>query len=253
MRKKIVAANWKMNKLFSEGIQLVADILVRVRDVRSENTIVIFPPSIHLSSIGKIIENQHHIKLGAQNCHFEDQGAFTGEISALMLSSLGVEYVIIGHSERRQLFNDSNEIVTKKVNAVISNGLKVIFCCGEPLDVRKQGGHKDYIKNQIRESLFNLSAKELHYVIIAYEPIWAIGTGETATPEQAQEMHQYIRSLIAEKFSKEEANSISIIYGGSVKPDNAQSIFSQSDIDGGLIGGASLVADDFVKIVKSLP
>ena len=252
MRKKIVAGNWKMNKLYVEGLQLVADIMVKVDTLPDDQLVILCPPFIHLPETSRMIKSESHIKLGAQNCHYNENGAFTGEVSAPMLSSIPVNYVITGHSERRQLFNETNEVITKKVQAILSNGLKVIFCCGEPLEERKQGNHISYVEQQIKDSLFDLSAKELSNVVIAYEPIWAIGTGETASPEQAQEMHQVIRKLISEKFGNEVAEDKTILYGGSVKPDNATELFSQPDVDGGLIGGASLKADDFVKIIRSM-
>lgn len=252
MRKKIVAGNWKMNKLYVEGLQLVADIMVKLSSLPEGHLVILCPPFIHLSELAKMLKNESHVKLGAQNCHYYENGAFTGEVSAPMLSSLGVEYVITGHSERRQLFYETNEIITKKVQAILANGLKVIFCCGESLEEREQGNHINFVRQQIEDSLFNLSSKELNSVVIAYEPIWAIGTGENASPEQAQEMHHVIRSLMSDKFGAEIADNKTILYGGSVNAENATTLFSQPDVDGGLVGGASLKANEFVKIVQSL-
>lgn len=252
MRKQIVAGNWKMNKLLADGIQLAADILVSLEKNPPKDTVILCPPYIHLADLAKVLKDCGYIKLGAQNCHLKDEGAFTGEVSVPMLASIGIDYVIAGHSERRQLFAETDEVVLQKVKTILTHGLHPIFCCGEPLDVRKQNKHFEYVQKQMNESILSLSADEMKSVVIAYEPIWAIGTGVNASPEQAQEMHSFIRNLLRQKFGNETADNTTILYGGSVKADNAGSLFSQPDVDGGLVGGASLVANDFVKIVRSL-
>jgi len=241
-----------MNKFFPEGIQLAVDILVSLQKQPPENPVILCPPFIHLSELAKMLKECSFIKLGAQNCHYKDSGAFTGEVSAPMLASIGIDYVIAGHSERRQYFAETDDIVSLKVKAVLAHGLKPIFCCGEPLEVRQQNRHFDYVSRQVNECLLKLSAHEMKPVVIAYEPVWAIGTGINATPSQAQEMHAFIRELVQKTFGSAIADSTSILYGGSLKPDNAASLFSQPDVDGGLVGGASLVASDFVRIVQSL-
>lgn len=253
MRKKIVAGNWKMNKFFTEGVQLAVDVLVELKKNPPEDTVILCPPFIHLSELAKTLKDCSFIKVGAQNCHFKDSGAFTGEVSVPMLASLGIDYVITGHSERRQLFSETDEIIAQKVKAILAHGLKPIFCCGEPLDIREKNQHMDYVSAQVQKSLFGLSPQAMQSVVIAYEPIWAIGTGVNASPEQAQEMHLFIRNLLKEKFGNEIADGTTILYGGSVKSDNAATLFSKPDVDGGLIGGASLQAGEFVKIVRSLP
>jgi triosephosphate isomerase len=232
-------------------VQLAVDVLVELDKNPSKDTVILCPPFIHLTELVKVLKDSD-IKIGAQNCYYKDSGAFTGEVSVPMLASIGVEYVITGHSERRQLFNETDEIIAQKVKAILTQGLKPLFCCGEPLDVREKNQHPDYVSNQVKKSLFNLSAQEMGSVIIAYEPIWAIGTGVNPSPEQAQEMHLLIRNLLKEQFGNQLADSTTILYGGSVKSDNAASLFSKPDVDGGLIGGASLQAADFVKIVRSL-
>jgi triosephosphate isomerase len=253
MRKKIAAGNWKMNKFFAEGLQLAADLLVALEREPPAHTVVVCPPFIHLSDISKMLKGSGFMSLGAQNCHASDSGAFTGEVSAAMLASLGVDYVIAGHSERRQLFGETDDLVAAKVKAILAHGMRPIFCCGEPLDVRRAGGHFDYVKAQAEAALMRLAEDEMQRTVIAYEPIWAIGTGATATPEQAQEMHAFIRSLLAAHFGSETAAATTVLYGGSVNAANAASLFSRPDVDGGLIGGASLQAADFVKIIRSLP
>lgn len=240
-----------MNKFLTEGVQLAVDVLVELEKNPVKDTVILCPPFIHLTELVKTLKDSA-IKVGAQNCYYKDSGAFTGEVSVPMLVSTGVEYVITGHSERRQLFNETDEIIAQKVKAILTHGLKPIFCCGEPLDVREKNQHTDYVSNQVKRSLFDLPADAMNSVVIAYEPIWAIGTGVNASPEQAQEMHLLIRNLLKEKFGDQVADNTTILYGGSVKSDNAGSIFSKPDVDGGLIGGASLQAAEFVKIVRSL-
>jgi len=251
MRKKIVAGNWKMNKTFEDGLKLASEVVNMVKDeVTSDAGIVICPPFVELQAISKLLEGSK-VALGAQNCHSKASGAYTGEVSVEMLKSVGVSYVILGHSERREYFNESNEFLAEKVNIALQNGLTPIFCCGETLSQREQGIHLDFVKSQLTESLFHLSEADFLNVVIAYEPIWAIGTGVTATSAQAQEMHAVIRDHIKSKYGEKVAEATTILYGGSCKPDNAKELFACPDVDGGLIGGASLKARDFVDIVKS--
>jgi len=252
MRNKIVAGNWKMNNTLEEGVTLASEIVNIVTDELTDDVkMILCTPFIHLSSVSKIIGNAEKVSLGAQNCNDNLKGAFTGEISVDMLKSVGVKYVIIGHSERREYYGESNEFLAKKVNTVLGAGLTPIFCCGETLEIREEGKHFDFVTNQLTESLFHLTADEFSKLVIAYEPIWAIGTGVTASKEQAQEMHEKLRAHLASKYGAEVAESISILYGGSCNPKNAQELFAQKDIDGGLIGGASLKSRDFVDIGKS--
>ncbi|MCX2744872.1 triose-phosphate isomerase [Mangrovivirga sp. M17] len=252
MRKKIVAGNWKMNLLPEEGKKLTSEIVNMAGDeVPNDVTLVICPPFIHLESVNKLTGDQEKVFLGAQNCHTEDSGAYTGEISVPMLKAVGASYVIIGHSERREYFGETDEFLAKKTDKILSAGMTPIFCCGESLEQREGGNYVSFVTDQISNSLFHLSADEIKKVVIAYEPIWAIGTGLTASPEQAQEMHEAIRKHLAEKYNQEIANSISILYGGSCKPGNAKELFACEDVDGGLIGGASLKSRDFVDIAKS--
>lgn len=246
-RKNIAAGNWKMNTTIDEG-QALYDALA-AKDIPSDVTVIVGAPFIHLPSL---ISNQASgIKVAAQNCHSEESGAYTGEVSPKMLADLGVHYVILGHSERREYFSESNAFLAKKLDAALANDLQVIFCCGEPLEIRKAGTQNKYVSTQLNEGLFHLTEDQLENVVIAYEPIWAIGTGETASPEQAQDMHAHIRSLLADKYGHKAAEATSILYGGSVKPDNAKEIFGQKDVDGGLVGGASLKADMFTEIIGS--
>lgn len=251
MRKKIVAGNWKMNNTFEEADELLADIFENLEEGKPNDVDVIICPPYTYLEISTDIADEGDFSIGAQNVSENSFGAYTGEISAPMLNSMGVEYCIIGHSERRKYFNESNELLAKKVNALLDSNMRPIFCCGELLDDRNKGNHFDVVKKQIQQALFNLSKDEFINIIIAYEPVWAIGTGLNATPEQAQEMHAFIRSLIAEKYGDDAAQEISILYGGSCKPSNAKKLFENPDVDGGLIGGASLNADDFLSIIKS--
>lgn len=251
MRKKIVAGNWKMNKTLEEGQKLASEIVNMASDeVNSDAVIVVCPPFISLQSVGALTKGSK-VKLGAQNCYSKASGAYTGEVSVEMLKSVGVEFVILGHSERREYFAEGNALLAEKVNIVLANGLTPIFCCGESLSQREKGIHIDFVNTQLTESLFHLSKEEFSKVVIAYEPIWAIGTGVTASSAQAQEMHEIIRKHVSGKYGKEVADHTSILYGGSAKPDNAKELFSCKDVDGGLIGGASLKSRDFLDIVKS--
>ncbi|MGV3587343.1 MAG: triose-phosphate isomerase [Adhaeribacter sp.] len=252
MRKKIVAGNWKMNKTFEEAQALVSEVVNMVQDeVNNQAEVVLCPPFPFLSSVGKALGGNSKIHLGAQNCHQKESGAYTGEVSASMLKSVGVEYVILGHSERRQYFNEDNQLLESKVKAALQAGLIPIFCIGESLEQREQDLTFDVIETQLKEGLFHVTNEEFARVVIAYEPIWAIGTGKTATSQQAQEVHAFIREQIARHYDAEAAVNTTILYGGSANPGNARELFSQPDIDGGLIGGASLKSRDFTDIVKS--
>jgi triosephosphate isomerase (TIM) len=248
MRQKIVAGNWKMNLDLNEGKELILNILDS--GLNPEILTIIAPPFIHLSSF-KTMLNHTPVAIGAQNCHQQDAGAYTGEISVGMLKSVGVEYVILGHSERRQYYNEDNLAISFKVTNVINHGLRPIYCCGETLDQRQENQHFDIVKAQIEDGLFQLNEMELLNCIVAYEPVWAIGTGETASAEQAQEMHAFIRKTIDQRYGEHVANNISILYGGSVKPSNAVELFNCPDIDGGLIGGAALDAESFCALTHS--
>lgn len=250
-RKKIVAGNWKMNKNIFEGKQLVNDILESGLELRDDLEVVIAPPFTSLELAASQLKDSKNIYLAAQNCHQEASGAYTGEVSAEMLKGIGVSYVIIGHSERRQYFGETDAILAQKVDAVLKQSMKVIFCCGEPLEIREAGTQNAYIQTQIENGLFHLDEAAFKNIVIAYEPIWAIGTGLTASDEQAQEMHAHIRSLVAAKYGETVADNTSILYGGSCKPSNAAGLFACPDVDGGLIGGASLVAADFAGIIKA--
>ncbi len=248
-RTKIVAANWKMNTDLLEGEQLFGKILEGLPDEMSCR-VIIAPPFTHLHAL-KALSIKENVFLAAQNCFYEKAGAFTGEISPLMLKSMGIEYVLIGHSERRQFFNETHEIIKLKLDAALEAGLKPIFCCGEPFEIRRSESQNVFVRMQLEESLFHLEDAAFRNVCLAYEPIWAIGTGVTASPEQAQEMHFYIRSQIAIRYNKLVSEGTPILYGGSIKADNARILFNQDDVDGGLVGGASLDAGGFIEIVKA--
>ncbi|HKK76573.1 MAG TPA: triose-phosphate isomerase [Saprospiraceae bacterium] len=249
-RQKIVAGNWKMNKNLDEGIAL-AEALAK-GNLPAEVEVIMCTPYIHLNSVANITKDITNLNLGAQNCHQEESGAYTGEISAGMLASIeGLTYVVLGHSERRAYFGEDNALLAKKTDAALAAGLRPIFCCGEPLEVREADKHVALVSEQLTEGLFHLPAEDFSKIVIAYEPVWAIGTGVTASPQQAQDMHKEIRNLIAGKYGAEVADNTSILYGGSVKPNNAEELFSQPDVDGGLVGGASLKADDFLAIAGS--
>jgi len=250
MRQKIVAGNWKMNKTLEEGLELIKAVLDKAE--KPKGAVVFATPFIHLKDAAKLLKVRRGFHLAAQNCHHEEKGAYTGEVSADMLVSAGAEYVIIGHSERRQYFKESNAQLAQKVNLALSRNLRPIFCCGEPLAVREEGRHVAYVAKQLKASLFHLSETQFRQVVLAYEPIWAIGTGRTATSAQAQDMHAAIRTLIAKKYGKVVADDTTILYGGSANAQNASELFSQPDVDGGLIGGASLKPDDFVTIINAM-
>lgn len=251
MRKKIVAGNWKMNKTLEEAKILTTELMGMVADeVKSNTEVIICTPFPYLISLKNQLGNSN-IKVGAQNCSEHDSGAYTGEVSAVMIKSIDVPYVIVGHSERRQYFGETNKMLALKVDKALANSLTPIFCCGEPLEIREKGEHETLVKQQVEESLFHLSTDVLQKVVIAYEPVWAIGTGKTATSQQAQDMHLVIRKHLASKYGQSVADSISILYGGSVKADNAKELFACADVDGGLVGGASLKSREFVEIVKA--
>lgn len=250
MRRKIVAGNWKMNLDYTEGISLFSEIVNMVRDEKNGNQIaIICAPYIHLNSLVQLSAGV--VKIGGQNCHQNESGAFTGEISAKMLRSVGCEYVIIGHSERRQYYAETDEMLASKTVIALQNNLTPLFCIGETLTERNDGSYFTVLERQLNHGVFTLSADDFSNVILAYEPVWAIGTGLTASPEQAQEIHAFIRSKIENKYDINVANNTSILYGGSCNPKNAAELFAQKDIDGGLIGGASLKSRDFVDIVKT--
>ena len=253
MRKKIVAGNWKMNLTFEEGQQLTSEIVQMYKDEAIQEVIVVLnPPFPHLYPVKKLVGDTPGVAVGAQNCSEKESGAFTGEVSTKILASFGVSYVILGHSERREYFKEDNTLLATKVNQALAHGLTPIFCCGESLEIREAGTHEETVKAQLTASLFHLSPEEFSKVVIAYEPIWAIGTGKTATAAQAQEMHAHIRAVLANQFGDTVAANISILYGGSVKGANANEIFSQPDVDGGLVGGASLITTEFIQIIKAL-
>ena len=248
MRKKIVAGNWKMNYDLAETEYFLVDLK---KQVFPEKVMVMIAPSFtNLSHSFKSLR-EHPVEVIAQNMHQNINGAFTGEISAGMLKSVGVNSVIIGHSERRAYFNETNSILAEKVNTALDNEMTILFCIGEELEDRKNGTHFELIKTQLSEGLFHVSEGDWEQIVVAYEPVWAIGTGETASPEQAQEMHKFIREFIAENYSNEVAEKVSILYGGSVKPDNAKEIFGQTDVDGGLVGGASMQVESFMDIINA--
>lgn len=249
-RAKIVAGNWKMHLDHAAGVAL-AEAIVSGSDAQN-TTVVMCTPAIHLKAVSEITHKKSGYYTGAQNCYHEPKGAFTGELSLEMLASVGTTHVIIGHSERRSYFGETSELLAQKVNAVLAAGLTPIYCCGESLDIRNAGSHIEYVGGQLKAELFHLSAEDIAKVVIAYEPIWAIGTGVTATPAQAQDTHEALRGVIAEAYGADVADGISILYGGSVKPDNAATLFACPDVDGGLVGGASLKADLFLPIIAAM-
>ena len=249
MRKNIVAGNWKMNNDLAQTQELLADLKKQMVGEPAA-TVMVAPTYTNLYPAFEALKNTPII-VAAQNMHQNANGAYTGEISAAMLKSVGVETVILGHSERRAYFKESNELLAEKVNTALENDMTVIFCFGEELEDRKADKHFDLVESQLKESLYHLSKESWKNIILAYEPVWAIGTGETASPEQAQEMHAFIRKSIADAYGSEIADEVSILYGGSVKPANAKEIFAKEDVDGGLIGGASLKAEDFLAIVNA--
>ncbi len=250
MRTKIIAGNWKMNKTLEEAKTLASEVnILFAQEIKGKAKVVLCVPFPFLMSVKDQLTSSS-ISVGAQNCSEYDSGAYTGETSAPMIASMGIPYVIIGHSERRQYFGENGKLLATKVDKALANNLTPIFCCGEPLEIREKGTHETLVRQQVEESLFHLSAEVIKKVVIAYEPVWAIGTGKTATSQQAQDMHAVIRRQLSGKYGEPVAQVIPILYGGSVKPDNAKEIFSCPDVDGGLVGGASLKAADFIGIVK---
>jgi triosephosphate isomerase len=249
MRNRVIAGNWKMNNDLAQSEKLIIELKNLLQNEKINCDVIVCPPFTSLSEAAKLLKGSR-IKLGAQNMHFEENGAFTGEVSAEMLKSVGCEYVILGHSERRHIFGESDDVINKKIKKALSAGLKPIFCVGELLEERENGTTNDVVKRQVLKGLAGISADDMKNIIVAYEPVWAIGTGKTASPAQAQEVHEFIRDLIEIDYSLEVANDLVIQYGGSVKPDNAKELISQKDIDGALVGGACLKADSFLGIIK---
>ncbi|PWT96647.1 MAG: triose-phosphate isomerase [Bacteroidetes bacterium] len=252
MRKQIAAANWKMNLTLEQADALVTEISNHNRKLGENHVVVFAVPFPYLIWVSEKTSNMNQFHVAAQNCYTKKSGAYTGEVSAEMLNSIGIKWVVLGHSERREYFGETNQMLSEKLNLALEYHLTPIFCCGEPLPIREAGTQNQYVEQQLRESLFGLSAEQIQKIVIAYEPIWAIGTGKTATSAQAQEMHAHLRKILASKFGDKIADGISILYGGSVKASNAKEIFSQPDVDGGLVGGASLIATEFNTIIDSL-
>lgn len=252
MRKQIAAANWKMNLTYQQGEKLLDDILDARMMPEPHQQVIFAVPFPYLLMTRSEVDSVHGYEVAAQNCHHLASGAYTGEVSAPMLHSIGVSYCILGHSERREYNQESNKMLADKLDRCLESGITPLFCCGEPLAIREAGTQNAFVADQLRESLFHLPAEKVSEIIIAYEPIWAIGTGKTATTAQAQEMHAFIRSVLAEEFGAAVANRIPILYGGSVKAANAKELFACPDVDGGLVGGASLVAAEFIQIIAAL-
>lgn len=248
LRKTLIAANWKMHKTVGESVSFVKELQEKLPEILQDREVMIAPPFTALEAVRTVIKRSD-VSLGAQNCHWEDKGAFTGEISPAMLADVGCRYVIVGHSERRHIFGETDEVINKKISAVLRHKLVPVFCLGETLDEREAGRTFDVVKAQLDKGLRDIGKKEAGLVVIAYEPVWAIGTGRTAKPEQAQEVHAFIRKLLAELYDKELATSVRVLYGGSVKPDNVDVLMAEPDIDGLLVGGASLEVDSFRRIV----
>lgn len=252
MRKKIAAANWKMNCTLQQAEDLLNKLAAAETHLSNEKISIIGVPYPYLLLAKEKLQTKENMFVAAQNCYTKKSGAYTGEISAEMLQSMNIPFVIIGHSERREYFNETNAMLAEKINIALEYKLQPIFCCGEALSIREAGTQNSFVENQLKESLFHLSEEQILQIVIAYEPIWAIGTGKTASNEQAQEMHQHIRNVLANKYGTSVAEKISILYGGSVKGNNAKELFAQKDVDGGLVGGASLNADEFTTIINSL-
>ena len=252
MRTQIAAANWKMNLTFQQGEKLLDDILAAEIKLKGHQKAIFAVPFPYLTMTRSEVSEEKNYYAAAQNCYHKKSGAYTGEVSAEMLHSLNINYCIIGHSERREYFLETNATLAGKVNLCLANFITPIFCCGEALAIREAGTQNDFVTQQLKESLFHLTADQIETIVIAYEPIWAIGTGKTATTAQAQEMHAHLRSIIAGQFGEVVASSVPILYGGSVKANNAKEIFNSPDVDGGLVGGASLIAADFIEIIRSL-
>ena len=252
MRKQIAAANWKMNLTLDQGKQLLSDIMQVNVSTEANHQVIFAVPYPYLTMAQTDTAARTDYAVAAQNCYSKKAGAYTGEVSAEMLYSIGIKYCVVGHSERREYFHETDEVLAEKINILLAQEMIPLFCCGEPLAIRQTAGQNAYVESQLQKSLFHLTPGQVVKIIIAYEPIWAIGTGQTATTEQAQEMHAHIRSVLAKQYGQEVAESISILYGGSVKGSNAAELFSCADVDGGLVGGASLVVQDFIQIIKAL-
>jgi triosephosphate isomerase len=252
MRKQIAAANWKMNLKSTEASSLLNELLSAPYALKSHQEVVFAVPAIYIPLAISTLEGKTNFFVAAQNCHQKNSGAFTGEISAPMYASVGVKHIVLGHSERREYFGESDALLAEKLNAVLAINSTPIFCCGEPLAIREAGSQNEFVEAQLKNGLFHLSAEEIVKVVIAYEPIWAIGTGKTASSDQAQEIHAYIRTCLAAKYGDAIAQEISILYGGSVKATNAKELFAQPDVDGGLVGGASLIVSEFSAIIHAL-
>lgn len=252
MRKQIAAANWKMNCTYQQGEKLLDEILSAGIGLPSHREVIFAVPFPYLIMARSVAAESPNYSIAAQNCYHKKSGAYTGEVSVEMLDSIGVTHCIIGHSERREYFGETNEILAQKTDLCLEHSITPLFCCGEPLSIREAGTQNEFVETQLKESLFHLSDKDIRRLVIAYEPIWAIGTGKTATTEEAQEMHTHLRSVLARQYGESVAADISILYGGSVKAGNAGELFACPDVDGGLVGGASLVASDFIKIIEAL-
>lgn len=252
MRKQIAAANWKMNKTLLEGKQLLQEILTAEYNLQQNHEVIFAVPFPFLMEMNAVSETKGQFYISAQNCHHKISGAFTGEVSVDMLSSIGIKYCIVGHSERREYFGETNAMLAEKTDLCLKDNITPIFCCGEALDIRESGQQNTFVELQLQESLFHLDAETIQRVVIAYEPIWAIGTGKTASADQAQDMHAHVRAVFSKQYGIEVAENISILYGGSVKGSNAVELFSQPDVDGGLVGGASLIASEFTQIINAL-
>jgi triosephosphate isomerase (TIM) len=252
MRKQIAAANWKMNLSYTQAENLIGDVLNAEIELKENQEVVFAVPFPYLIMADASVAAKDNYFVSAQNCYNKKSGAYTGEVSAEMLHSLNIEFCIVGHSERREYFSESNQVLAEKINLCLEYDIKPIFCCGESLQVREIGMQNEHVATQLQESLFHLTTDQLENIIVAYEPIWAIGTGKTATVAQAQEMHAYLRSVLSDQFGKQAAGLVPILYGGSVRAGNANELFSCQDVDGGLVGGASLIAADFIGIIRAL-
>jgi triosephosphate isomerase len=252
MRRQIAAANWKMNLTYQQGEQLLDEVLGAEILLQDHQYVIFAVPFPYLIMANSELSDARNYFAAAQNCANKKSGAYTGEVSVEMLQSIGIQYCVLGHSERREYFAESNSMLAEKLDLCLTHAITPIFCCGEPLPIREAGTQNSYVETQLKESLFHLSAGQLAKIVIAYEPIWAIGTGKTASTEQAQEMHAYLRSVLAKQYGQDTADSIPILYGGSVKAGNAKELFGCPDVDGGLVGGASLIAADFIQIIRSL-
>lgn len=252
MRKQIAAANWKMNLTYQGAEKLLNEILSEDINLAPHQQVIFAVPFPYMIMANSEVANENNFDIAAQNCYHKISGAFTGEVSAEMLQSVNIKYCVIGHSERREYFGETNEVLAQKIDLCLQHGITPIFCCGEALDIRESGKENAHVQTQLEASLFHLSEADIKKIVIAYEPIWAIGTGKTASTAQAQEMHHHLRSVIGNKYGQEVANDISILYGGSVKAANAAELFNAPDVDGGLVGGASLSSGEFIQIIKAL-